>query len=451
MVAASDVTVDALFRQAGVIRTDTLHELFDVASLLASQPLPSGKRVAILTNAGGPAILCADACEGEGLEVPPPPESVQAALSTFLPDGASTSNPIDMLATAPPEHYARAIRLLGACEDIDALIVIFIPPLVTTSEEVADAIRPAIADTAGRIPVLPVFMSREGVPESLRQGDLPVPAYSFPEDAARSLARVARYTDWRNAPPSSIREFPDARTTDAARVIASALEQGHNWLEPAEVAELLDCYGVPLVEWRPARSPEEARSAAAELGGEVALKAIAKGLLHKTESGGVRLGLSGGDVVEGAAAAMAREIERAGHEVDGFVVQRMAPAGEEMIVGVVGDPVFGPVVACGAGGVTTELVRDVAVRITPLTEADAREMVRSLRTYPLLEGYRGRPAADVEALEETLMRVSALVEAHAEVTEMDLNPVIVTPRGVVVVDARVRVEPPPPRRPWPAL
>jgi acetyl coenzyme A synthetase (ADP forming)-like protein len=451
MVAASDVTVDALFRQAGVIRTDTLHELFNVASLLTSQPLPRGKRVAILTNAGGPAILCADACEGEGLEVLPPPESVQAALSTFLPDGASTSNPIDMLATAPPEHYQRAIRLLGACEDVDALIVIFIPPLVTTSEEVATAIRPAVAEVAGRIPVLPVFMSREGVPPSLREGDPAVPAYSFPEDAARALARVARYADWRSAPRSPIREFEDTRATDAARVIASALAEGHSWLEPTEVAELLECYGVPLVEWRIARSPEGARTAAAELGGEVALKAIARGLLHKSEHGAVRLGLGGGDVVEGAASAMARELERGDHEVEGFIVQRMAPAGEEMIVGVVGDPVFGPVVACGAGGVTTELLRDVAVRITPLTEADAREMVRSLRTFPLLEGYRGRPRADVEALEETLMRVSSLVEAHAEVVEMDLNPVIVGPGGVVVVDARVRVEPPPPRRPWPAL
>jgi acyl-CoA synthetase (NDP forming) len=183
----------------------------------------------------------------------------------------------------------------------------------------------------------------------------------------------------------------------------------------------------------------------------VALKVIAPGLLHKTDAGAVRLGLEGAAAAEGAARAGAAAAEGAGHRPSGFLVQRMAPAGEEMLVGVVGDPLFGPVVACAAGGVTAELTGDVAVRITPLTEADAKEMIRSLRTFPLLDGYRGRPKADVEALEEVLLRTSALVQAHSEVAEMDLNPVIVGPDGAVIVDARVRIEPPPPRRPWPSV
>lgn len=451
LVAASDVTVDALFEQAGVIRTDTLHELFDVASLLANQSLPTGNRVAILTNAGGPGIMCADACEGDGLEVVRLPEQVRNELAGFLAPGASATNPVDMLATASAQDYERAITAVGRCDEVDAMIVIFIPPLVTRAEDVATSLRAAIDDLDGRVPALAVFMSHRGVPEALSEDGVRIPSYAFPEDAARALARAARYAMWRQTPASSTRTFEDVRRTDAASVIATALAAERGWLEPEEVASLLDCYGISLVGWRLVQTPSEAREAAAELGGEVALKAVAPGLVHKTDSGGVRLGLSGGDNVEGAAAQMARTVAQAGHPVEGFIVQRMAPAGEEMLVGVVGDPVFGPVVACGAGGVTTELLNDVVVRITPLTVADARDMVRSLRTFPLLDGYRGREKVNVPALEEMLLRVSALVDSHAEVAEMDLNPVIVNPSGALVLDARIRIEPPPPRRPWPAV
>jgi acyl-CoA synthetase (NDP forming) len=355
-----------------------------------------------------------------------------------------------MLATAPAEDYERAITAVGRCDEVDAMIVIFIPPLVTRAEDVAAALRAAVDDLDRRVPVLAVFMSHLGAPQALREGEVHVPSYAFPEDAARALARAARYAEWRRTPASSTFTFEDVGRTDAASVIAAALADGRGWLEAEEVASVLGCYGIPLVEWRLAQTAGEAREAATELGGEVALKAVAPGLLHKTDSGGVRLGLSG-DNVEGAAAQMARTVGDAGHPVEGFIVQRMAPAGEEMLVGVVGDPVFGPVVACGAGGVTTELLNDVVVRITPLTVADARDMVRSLRTFPLLDGYRGRPKANVPALEEMLLRASALVDAHAEIAEMDLNPVIVNPSGAVALDARIRIEPASPRRPWPAL
>ncbi len=450
MIAASDVTVDALFRQAGVIRTDTLRELFDVASLLSSQPAPAGNRVAIVTNAGGPGIMCADACEAEGLQVSSLPGDVGDDLAAFLNPGASVANPVDLLATASADHYRLAIEKIGRCEEVDALIVIFVPPLVTRAEDVAAAVRDAVGALESRLPVLAVFMSHAEAPPQLREGTVRIPSYSFSEDAARALARVGRYARWRQTPASPIPAFEDARRTEAASVIAAALTGDTPWLEPGNVARLLECYGVPLAQWRFAEDPQGARQAAQDLGREVALKAIAPGLIHKTEHGAVRLGLRGGDAVEGAADEMLRAVERAGHAVDGFMVQEMSAAGEEMLVGVVGDPVFGPVLACGAGGVTTELLKDVAVRITPLTEDDAHEMVRSLRSFPLLDGYRDRPKADVSALEELLLRVSSMVETHAEIAEMDLNPVIVGPSGVLVLDARIRVEPPPPRRPWPA-
>jgi acetate---CoA ligase (ADP-forming) len=440
LLAASDVTVDALFDQAGVIRTDSLGELFDVASLLANQPIPAGRRVGIVTNAGGPGIMCADACEAGGLEVVQLSPRLQASLAEGLPAEAAVANPIDMLASAPPEHYRRTVELVAASGEVDAVIVIFIPPLPADSEVVVQAVRDATA-TAGSVPVLNVVMSSADPPRE--DGDGPrLPRYQFPEDAARALVRAVEYATWRQRPEGQMPELPDVRHDEAAALLAAALADGPGprWLAPKEVARLLGCYGVPTAEWRLAGSPEEAGAAAAELGGPVALKAVAPRLVHKTEAGAVRLGLAGAEAVQAAAAEMATAVAAEGYTVDGFLVQRMVGEGVELLVGVVHDASFGPVIACGAGGTAVELLKDVAVRITPLTDLDAAEMVRSLATYPLLDGYRGAPRADVAALEDLLLRVSALVEAHPTIAELDCNPIKVLPDGVVVVDARVRIE-----------
>ena len=447
LIAASDVTVDALFHQAGVIRTDTLGEMFDVASLLANQPAPRGTRVGIVTNAGGPGILCADACEADGLAVPPLPEALRRKLSELLPPEAATTNPVDMIASASAEDYARTIELVANEGEVDAIVVIFIPPLVTRPEDVAHAIREASTKVPQDVPLLTVFMSARGVPDELRGEGLRIPSYAFPEDAARALARSARYGMWRGELEGTIVAYPDARPDEAAAVIASALAGGPRWLDPEEVIRLLSCYGLPLAEARIVPNAEAAGTAAGELGGEVALKAVAPELVHKTEAHAVRLGLAGPDEVSASAREMAEELRAAGQGDVRFLVQRMVTGGVEMLVGMVHDPLFGPVVACGAGGVQAELLKDVAVRITPLTDADAAEMIRSLATFPLLEGYRGAPKADVAALEDVLARVSALVEGHPELAEMDLNPVIVLPEGAAIVDARIRVDPFVPRRP----
>jgi acyl-CoA synthetase (NDP forming) len=440
LLAASDVTVDALFDQAGVIRTDTLAELFEVASLLANQPVPAGGRVGIVTNAGGPGIMCADACEAGGLEVVELSGELQARLAEGLPAEAAVTNPVDMLASAPPEHYRRTVELVATSGEVDAVIVIFIPPLRTDPAAVARAVREAAA-TAGPVPVLRVVMSAsESPPED---GDGPrLPRYRFPEDAARALARAVEYGSWRRRPPGVVPDLPEARRDEAAALLAAALADGPGprWLGPEQVARLLGCYGLPVAEWRLTRSPEEAATAAAALGGPVALKAVAPRLVHKTEAHAVRLGLTGAAQVRAAAAEMVEAVAAQGYVVEGFLVQRMVGGGVELLVGVVHDASFGPVVACGAGGTAVELVKDVAVRITPLTDLDAAEMVRSLATFPLLDGYRGAPKADVAALEDLLLRVSALVEAHPEIAELDCNPVMVLPHGAVVVDARARVE-----------
>ena len=439
LIAASDVTVDALFRQAGVIRTDTLAELFDVASLLVNQPLPRGHRVGIITNAGGPAILCADACEARGLEVPVLDGESQEKLRTFLPPSASATNPVDMIASASAEDYRKAIEIVAADDNVDALIVIFTPPLVTRAEDVARAIVAAVKTFDGSKPVMAVFLSAQGTPEELRAADFNIPSYAFPETAAIALARAARYREWRERPETVAPEFGDLQKDEAAAVVAAALGRGGGWLTAEETAKLCSCYGLPLVEQRIAPGVEEAAVAAEELGGEVALKAIAPGVIHKTEAGAVRLHLRGAEQVRQAAGEMSERLKALGQSPTGFVVQQMAQSGVEMLVGVVHDPQFGPVVACGAGGVQVELLRDVSIRLTPLSKEDASEMIRGLKTYPLLTGFRGAPACDVGALEEGLLRLSAMVDDLPQIAELDFNPFMVHQQGATILDARIRV------------
>ena len=439
LIAASDVTVDALFRQAGVIRTDTLAELFDVASLLANQPLPRGNRVGIITNAGGPAILCADACEARGLDVSILSQESQNALHKFLKPGASATNPVDMIASASAEDYRQAVEILSKDENIDALIVIFIPPLVTRAADVASSIVKTVQQSDKSKPVLAVFLSAQRAPEEMRSETAKIPCFDFPETAAIALARAARYREWREQPESVPPKLESIQRDEAAGIVAAALARGDGWLSPEETQELARCYGLPLVEQRIVRSAEEAAQAAEELKGKIALKAFAPSLIHKTEAGAVQLNLQGYEQVKAAAMVMTQRLIDQHHELEGYVVQRMEEKGVEMLVGVVHDPQFGPVVACGAGGVQVELLRDVSISLTPLSHEDASEMIRNLKTYPLLNGFRGGAVYDVAALEEALLRVSAMVEDLPQISELDLNPFVVHPQGATILDARIRV------------
>jgi acetate---CoA ligase (ADP-forming) len=447
LLAASDTTVDAVFRQHGVIRTDTLEEMFDVAGLLVFQPVPQGNRVAIVTNAGGLGIQCADTCEARGLEVPELSPETVTELRAFLPTEASVGNPVDMIASATGEDYGRTIRAVAGDPGIDALIVIYIPPLEQDAPGVASAMVEAIGSIDRSLPVLTCFMSARGIPDALRAPGVQIPSYAYPEQAAIALAHAAQHGAWRHAPQGEVPHLPSVREDEAHALTAAALAHGGSWLTPEETAALLDCYGLPRAREVKAATPGEAEEAAASIGGRVALKAA--GPLHKTEVDAVRLDLSAAEVAS-AARDMTEGIRAKGLPLEGFVVQEMVSDGVEMLVGSVTDPVFGPVVAVGAGGVTVELTRDVAVGVAPLTDLQAERMVRSLATFPLLDGFRGAPPMDVHALVDVMLRVSALVDDHPEVVEMDCNPVIVLPRGAAIVDARVRVAEPEPAKPFAA-
>ena len=440
--AVLDVAVDALFRQTGVVRVDNLADLLDTAAVLANQPLPRGPRVGIVGNSGGPGILAADACVSAGLEVPELSAATQAALAAIAPPEAALRNPVDLVASASGQTYEQALRIMLADEVLDAIVVIFTPPLVTKPEDVADAVARVAAD-AGDTPIVANFLSVEDFPRFLAPSSpdgRPVPCYPIPERAVAALARAHDYAEWVSAPQGERPNLAGLDRGAARRLIDDTLagDPGGAWLDGPPAIALARSYGIPVPETLAAKSAQAAAEAADRLGYPVALKA--EGIVHKTDVGGVRLGLSTADEVLDAYAAMAGDV---GPGFVGVVVQPIVAAGVETIVGLVQDPSFGPLVMFGLGGVATELLGDRAFRILPLTDLEAHQLIRSLRASPLLTGYRGAPAADTAALEEVLLRVAQLGEDFPEVAEVDLNPVMASASGVCAVDVKIRIAPAP--------
>ena len=427
-LAGSDAAVEALFRSAGVLRARTLEELIDVAALLSHQPLPRGRRVAVVTNAGGLGILCADACDAAGLELPELASETREALAELLPVEASVTNPVDLLGSATGVTYLLALPHLLRDPGVDAVIALFVPPVVAGAEEVAAAIREAAEKVLSEKPLLAVVVSAEGTPAALRDVDSPLAAFSYPESAAHALGLVAERAEWLRRPVGTI-PVVDVDRAAARRVVDMALATTDDaWLEPASARDLLAAYGIPLVPERLATKAKEAVAAAHELGFPVVVKTAAAGV-HKTESGGVALDLAGDDDVRAAA-------ERIGGPL---LVQPMIGGGVELLAGVVQDPVFGPLVAFGPGGVFAELIGGAEFRIAPLTDIDAEELVKGGKASRLVRGFRGAPPADANALVDLVQRLSQLTQDVPELSELDLNPVLALPDGCVAVDARVRL------------
>jgi acetate---CoA ligase (ADP-forming) len=447
-LAASEVAVDALFRQSGVIRADTIDEMFDIGACLDSQPLPAGRRVAILTNAGGPGILAVDACDAAGLAVPEFAETTRQRLAEFLPPVATLTNPVDMVASAGPEEYRHAIAATLDAEEVDALIVIYAPIDLARSGATLDAIREGIAaarqGNGKNKPVLACLIAEPGHPAPLEASGERIPAYAFPENAVRALGKIATYATWRTQPPGLFWSFDDIRADEAKTLCQEILEaRGDTWLTSDEWRRVASAFGLPIVRGLLAHNAEESRALAATLGFPVAGKASSREIIHKSDIDGVRLNLASAD----AAAAAFEEIFSSAREhgvaeqLDGVLIQPMVVGGTEMIVGLVEDPLFGPLVGVGMGGIFVEALGTVRFRIAPLTDRDTDELLAEIRSTTLLDGYRGRPPADVDALAEVLLRVSRLAEEIPDIVELDLNPVMVLPagQGCRIVDARVRI------------
>jgi len=448
-LASSDVAVSALFRQAGVIRVDTIEELFDSANLLANQPIPKGDRVGIVTNAGGPGILAADALEANDLVVPDLSDDLQARIKEELAAEASARNPVDLIASGGPEEFAHATTLILESGEVDSLIVIYVPVSQEGADEVAAALRRCQAGYDGPVTLLSVFMQADGAGQALagEQGARSIPSYMFPEDGALALARAVRHGEWRQRDPGVELELSSDAVTEIRNVVGSALnrlgEEG-GWLDAEEVDRCLRAAGLRTPLTRVAKDVDEAKAAAAEIDGPVALKVISDEALHKSDVGGVALGVEGDPDVEAAFQRVTGAVD----QFDGVLIQEFIEGGHEVLIGMAFDPNFGPLVAFGLGGVYVELLKDVSFRIYPITDTDSAEMIRETKGHKILEGYRNNPEGDIEALEDALQRVSALITEMPELTEMDMNPVKVLPpgEGICVVDARMQVKPVPAKR-----
>lgn len=440
LLSTSDVTVDALFKQSGIIRCDTLDEMFDVTSVLAHQPVPKGNRVAILTNAGGAGILAADACESHGLVVPDLSDDTKKRLREILPSIASVRNPVDMTAGIGPDAYSKAMEILGSIDEIDSIIVIFILPGAWDPNEVARNILDGTMKVKNSKTVVSVFMGTKGISEILKGEDLSIPSFPFPEDAAISLSKAVEYGRWKYAPSRKITEESGIDKDSVKAIISKALRGGREWLSYNECNFVLNTYRIPTIRTATAVGAEEVRARTKGWEGEVAIKAYGPKLIHKSDVGAVKLNVPVSDAPDECEKMMGM-LNSKGLTVDYLVVQEMVSDGIEMLAGSTHDPAFGPLVVAGMGGKLVELLKDISTRLAPIDREDADQMISELRTAKILDGYRGGIVADREAYEDVIVRISRLVYDNPEIVELDLNPVIVLERGkgTKTVDFRIRV------------
>lgn len=440
-LASLDVAVDALFQQTGVIRVDTLEELFDVTILLSNEPVPKGRRVGIVSNAGGPAILAVDALESRGLEIPVLSDELQARLRTELSPEAAIRNPVDMIAAAGAKEYGAVLETLLGADDLDAVIAIHIPASAIDLVEIQNTIREVGEAYEGDKTFLAVFMQSGKISDDAPKVTSTVPEFTFPERAARALNDAVRYGEWLRRPEGEIPTFDDLDRERARAALDAALagfDEDGGWLDPNTIDTVLECYGIRVPASAVVSTEDEAVERSAEIDGPVVLKVLSPSALHKSDVGGVALEVVGETAVRNAY----RQVVASVTDPTGVLVQEFIAGGHEILMGMVEDPNFGPLVVFGLGGVFVELIGDAAFRIHPLTDLDVDDMVEEVKSARLLEGYRGAAPSDIDAVKEALLRVSALIEDLPELAEMDMNPVKVggPGEGVCVVDARMRVK-----------
>lgn len=433
-LAAGDTAVDALLTQAGVVRAVTLEDMFNLALAFSSAPLPKGRRVAVITNAGGPAIAATDTLADHGLTLATFSKGTEQALRGFLPAEAAVGNPVDMLPSATPDAFRQAVELALADHGVDAVLTITVTPIMVTPLQIAGGI--AAAKLREGKPVLSVFMTSSDYFRDLRSiAGLPA-VFRYPEAPVRALAGMVAHAE-RTSRPSAARPVP---VTARSAVIERARGRG-DYLSQQEAFALLEDAGIPVAPWRAVRNRAELAGAGRALGYPVVLKALAGKLIHKSEVGAVAVGLADARALVAAFEAMERRLTSAGIDPEGFLVQKQICGGREVILGITRDPAVGPLIMVGLGGVAVEVWKDLSFRVAPISGEDARAMLDELRGACLLRAFRGRPAGDRAALEEALVRLAGVAAAHPEIVECDVNPLLVMDggRGCVAVDVRVRI------------
>ena len=439
--ATPAATRDALYRQAGIVAVDTLTELVATTALLCWQPVPAGSGVVVVSNAGGGGVLAADACAMQDLNLVQLSEQTRTTLRTLLPPQASVHNPIDTTAGIDPDTFGACLDTVLADGAVHAVVAISARTAVGDPEIAIPAAVARARNTGITTPVIAVQLSQPEAVRALTAGSpQPVPSYADPAVAVRALAGAVRYGQWRTRPAGRVPDLPDIRLEESRTLVRQFIADhpGGGWLGPSSAQTLLRWFGLPMVMGVTAMDESDAITAFRRLGGPVALKAVAQGLLHKSRNSGVVLGVHDEQQLRTELAAMR---QRFTGTLDAAFIQPMAPPGRELLIGINSDRTFGPLVVFGLGGVDTDLVADRACRLVPLTDVDADEMMRSLRCFPLLFGSTQPHRRDLDAVRDVLLRVGRLAELLPEVAELDLNPVIAGERGCLIVDARILLRP----------
>ena len=438
-LAGSDRVYDAIFKQSGVIRGDTLEEIFDYVKTFSTQPLPKGSHVAIVTNSGGPGILATDVIISQGLKVPPFSKETKKRLREHLSTAVSLNNPLDLIAEAQEQQYEASLDILLSDKNIHSAMVILTPTAFTH----VDAVAHAIVRTAKKYgkPVVCCFLGVYDVSQGvdiLEENN--IPTYRFPESAGRVLAELTKFTWWLRKPPTQIIEHRVDRKK-AAKMIDVVRKEKRSFLMEHEATTILQAYGFPVIRSKLARTAAEAATAAAEIGFPVAMKIASPDIIHKFDVGGVRLNIQNKTEVEKTFRAITDSVldRKPGSDIRGILVEEMVNKGQEVILGVNRDPQFGPLLMFGLGGIYVEVLEDVTFRLAPVTELSAKRMIQTTKTYKILDGYRGGPLYDIPAIEDCLTRLSQLVMDFEAIRELDINPLMVFEKGqgCRIVDARI--------------
>ena len=441
-LAGSDHAYRAAFKQSGVIRAESMQSLFAYAMAFASQPLPKGPSLAIITNSGGPGILAADACDRSSLHLTPIRKKTADHLREFLPPTASVYNPIDIIGDATLERYEKTLEVVLKDDLLHAVLILFAPTAAVDAEAVARGIVKLSKDADK--PIITAFMGEKAVRGARKIfQDHNIPTYDYPDDAISALDAMLSYRRWREKPARQYRQF-EADTKKVRQVFASVIKQHRHDLIESEAREILKAYGFRLPESRIAKTTKGAVRAASEIGYPVVMKIASPDVLHKSDMGGVRVGLKDEAMLEEAFFDITSNIQLRQPEarIIGVMVQEMIPKGKEVILGITRDMQFGPMIMFGLGGIYVEVLKDVAFRIAPLSIESADAMIREIQSFPLLRGVRGEAPADIEGIRDALLRVSQMAVDFPEIIEADINPLLVCPegQGAVAVDARITIQ-----------